>query len=47
VDALGSVPDENLTALQLAFMLAYQAERVLAEPSAGTDGGGTFGSTPL
>jgi hypothetical protein len=47
VDALGSVRDEDLTALQLAFMLAYQAERVLAEPCAAADGGGTFGSTRL
>jgi hypothetical protein len=32
VDALGSVPEEDLTALQLAFVRANQAEWVIAEP---------------
>lgn len=32
VDALGSVPDEDLTALQLAFMQAHRNDSVLAEP---------------
>jgi hypothetical protein len=31
VDALGSVPEEDLTALQLAFMRSHRAERVCAE----------------
>jgi hypothetical protein len=36
VDALGLVPEEDLPALQLAFMQAHRADRVLAEPSAGS-----------
>ncbi len=32
VDALGSVPEEDLTALQMAFMQAHAGERVRAEP---------------
>jgi hypothetical protein len=39
VDALGSVPEEDLTALQLAFMQAHRGERVRAEPNAAADGG--------
>jgi hypothetical protein len=37
VDALGSVPEEDLTALQLAFMQAHRAERVRAEQGAAPD----------
>lgn len=32
VDALGSIPEEDLSALQLAFMQAHRGERVHAEP---------------
>jgi hypothetical protein len=32
VDALGSVPEEDLIALQLAFMQTHRAEQVRAEP---------------
>ena len=39
VDALGWVPEEDLTALQLAFMQAHRAQLVLAEPSAGENRG--------
>jgi hypothetical protein len=39
VDALGSVPEEDLTALQLAFMQVNQAERVHADPVATPDKG--------
>jgi hypothetical protein len=42
VDALGSVPDEDLTALQLAFMQAHRAGKVRAEPGAAADGGARF-----
>jgi hypothetical protein len=37
VDALGSVPEEDLTVLQLAFMQAHRAERVHAEADAPGD----------
>jgi hypothetical protein len=32
VDGLGAVPEEDLTALQLAFLRSHRAERVCAEP---------------
>lgn len=35
VDALRSMPEEDLTASQLAFMQAHRAERVLAETPSG------------
>lgn len=35
VVAIGSVPEEDLTALQLAFMQAHRAELVRAEPCGG------------
>jgi hypothetical protein len=37
VDALGSVPEEDLTALQLAFIQAHRTAQICAEPVAAPD----------
>ena len=43
VDALGSVPEDDLTALQLTFMQTHRAERVRAELGGAPDTGREFG----